>query len=430
MVLQNRTTGTFGFRGGLLNRPPMPNDAAAYVDFRNGLHMDPTTALTTANASNVFSAFSSMQPGYYYGRDNIEYMTAKLWDRVEYDHNGECLGLLLEGSFKNRIEADHRQNIGLGVSVGAVVAASGAAAQPHQQWFLITPDGAGEASLTLATSAVATAGAYIYVGFDFRGDGIVQVGSAGTGYVNCDLRTGEISAFDDAAGHAVRRLDGSWTVYCVGRVPSGGLESLAPYAASIASLDAARRGGAGASVLVRAPRCDADTSSGRPFSGLWLHPSNDTHPAESLTPNVAGIGANDDFTIIYRARSGSFPRIAAGLGSIIGAGSLGVELRFSSANVITLGNRGTLSVVWTGETKWVPDTIYLVGFSRRGSTVCIYINGEGFAFDAGANSVGSFRPLRCFDQVSFPWSGYIQKAVWWAGGRTQDEIGRLVSRWL
>ena len=430
MALQLRTAGTFGFRGGLLDRPPMPNDAAAYVDFRNGLHMTTTTALATANASNVFSAFSSMQPGFYYGRENIEYMTATLWDRVEYDHNGECLGLLLEGTFQNRIVAAQRQNIGLGDAIGAGVVASGEGVQQHQQWFSLTPAGAGEASLTLTSSPVATVGAYIYVGFDVRGDGIVQVGSAGTGFVNCDLSTGNVQPFDDAFGYVVPRLGGSWTVYCRARVPAGGLENLGPYVASVGAIDASKRGNSGAPFFVRAPRCDADPSSGRAFSGLWLHPTTGTHPAESLTPGIAGIGVNDDFATIYRARSGSYPRIAAGLGSIIGSGSSGVELRFSSSNVISLVNRGTGGIIWTGATKWTPDTLYLVGFSRRGSIISIHVNGEGFSFDASSSAVGTFRPLRCFDQLSFQWSGHIQKSIWWAGGRTQDEIGRLVSRWL
>lgn len=430
MALQQRTTGTFGFRGGLLNRPPMPNDAAAYADFRNGLHMDLTTALTTAAANIVFSALSSMQPGYYYGRDDIQFSASTLWDRVEFGPTGECLGLRVEGSYQQRIVAGQRRDLLAGTASGAVVAADGAAAQPYQQWYSVTPAGAGEAGLTLATSAVATVGAYLYTAFDVRGSGIVQVGTAGTGYVNADLRSGEVRVFEDALGQAIQRPGGSWTIFCRARVPAGGLEDCAAYAASVASLDAPRRGASGAAFSARAPRLYASTSAGRPYAGLWPHTTSDTHPAESMTPNVAGIGTNDDFTVIFSARSGQLDRVAAGFWAIVTSGSTGTELRFTSDNALALINRSNNALLWTGQTKFAPSTVYKVGLSRAGSRLAVHVNGEGVSVDQGAAAGGPFRMLRGFDQDVNQWAGHLQKCIWWSGGRTQAELAALMGRWL
>src|SRR5690606_8026246 len=166
MTLQLVTNTEFAGRQGIHARPPMPDDALAYADFCAGLHMDQTAASMESNAALVFGPISSVKPGYYYGRDNIEFMSGTLWDRVEYSPDGECLGLLVEGSYQNRVLSGQRQDLTAGTAVGAVISASGAAAQPWQQWYSLSPSGAGEASLTLDTSAVATAGAVLYAAVD------------------------------------------------------------------------------------------------------------------------------------------------------------------------------------------------------------------------------------------------------------------------
>lgn len=245
MALQLRVNGTFGFRQGVPERA-IPPDAAAYADFVAGLHEDQANSSVSSAAALVFGPVSSVKPGYYYGRDNIEFMSGTLWDRVEYGPDGACLGLLIEGTYQNRIIAAQRRDLSGGVVAGATVAASGSAAQPWQQWYALTPSGASPASLTLTTSAVATVGAYIYAAIDLRGTGIVQFGSAGTGYVNADLATGEVRLFDGATGRLTPRPGGSWTLSCRSRVPAGGLENVAPYVASVASLDSPARGPAGA----------------------------------------------------------------------------------------------------------------------------------------------------------------------------------------
>lgn len=432
MSLQQRTTGTFGFRQGLLARPPMPDDALAYADFCAGLHMSQTAESVSAGASLVFGPVSSIKPGYYYGRDNIEFMSGTLWDRVEYGPDGECLGLLVEGSYQNRVLPGQRQALTAGTAVGAVISASGAAAQPWQQWYSLAPSGAGEASLTLDTSAVATAGAWLYGAVDVRGGSFVQVGTAGTGYVNVDTRSGEVRAFDGASGRAIPRPGNSWTVSCRGIVPAGGLENAGLYVASVASLDAPKRGPAGAAFEVRAPRLDAATVAGLPRLGLWPHTSSDSHAADSLTPNITGLADTDDFTAIMRVRSGpSASMTDAGLWLFTNAnGSAGTELRFSSSNTLVLVDRRPSTVRWTSSQRYAPSRIYRMGISRSGGRLAIAVNGEAVSLDAGAAAGLMSRPLRGFDQSANQWAGHLQKTIWWAGGRSQAELIMLTDRWL
>lgn len=431
MSLQQRTTGTFGFRQGLPTRPPMPDDALAYADFCAGLHMSQTAESLSAGAALVFGPVSSMKPGYYYGRDNIEFMSGTLWDRVEYGPDGECFGLLVEGSYQNRVLPGQRQALTAGTAVGAVISASGAAAQPWQQWYSLAPAGAGEASLTLDTSAVATAGAVLYAAVDVRGGGFVQVGTAGAGYVNVDTRSGAVRAFEGASGRAIPRPGHSWTVSCRGIVPAGGLENAGLYVASVASLDAPKRGPAGAAIEVRAPRLDAATTAGLPRLGLWPHTSSDSHAADSLTPNIVGLADADDFTAIMRVRSGpSASRTGAGLWLFTNAnGSAGTELRFSSSNTLVLVDKSA-AVRWTSGQRYGPNCIYRLGIARTGGQLAIAVNGETVSLDAGAAAGLMSRPLRGFDQSANQWAGHLQKTIWWAGGRSQAELALLVERWI
>lgn len=432
MTLQLVTNTEFGARQGLLARPPIPDDAAAYADFVTGLHMNQANANTDSNSNLVFGPVSSVKPGYYYGRDDIEFMSGTLWDRVEYGPDGECLGLLVEGSYQNRVLSGQRQDLTAGTAVGAVISASGAAAHPWQQWYSLTPSGAGEASLTLDTSAVATAGAWLYSAVDVRGGSFVQVGTAGTGYVNVDTRSGEVRAFQGASGRAIPRPGNSWTISCRGTVPEGGLENAGLYVASVASLDAPKRGPAGAAFEVRAPRLDAATAAGLPRLGLWPHASGDSHAADSLTPNIAGLADADDFTAIMRVRSGpSASRTGAGLWLFTNAnGTAGTELRFSTSNVLVLVDKGPTVVRWTSSQRYKPNQIYRFGISRSGGQLAIVVNGEAVSLDAGAAAGLMSRPLRGFDQSANQWAGHLQKTIWWAGGRSQAELIMLTDRWL
>src|SRR5690606_34321067 len=170
---------------------------------------------------------------------------------------------------------------------------------------------------------------WLYGAVDVRGGAFVQVGTAGTGYINVDASSGEVRAFEGAGGHAIPRPGNSWTISCRGTVPAGGLENAGLYVASVEGLDAAKRGPAGAAFEVRAPRLDAATAAGLPRLGLWSHASGDSHAADSLTPNIAGLADADDFTAIMRVRSGpSASRTGAGLWLFTNSnGSAGTELR-------------------------------------------------------------------------------------------------------
>lgn len=281
MALQFKTAMAGGSLGDILNRPPIPNDAVGYADFMTGLHMTQAAESVASNAAIVFGPVSSVKPGYYYGRDDIGYMSGTLWERVEYGSEGECLGLALDGGWTQRLIAAHRINLAAGTVVGAEVSLSGSAAEPYQQWYSIAPSGAGEASLTLSTVPL-SAGSYAYIVADVQGTGIVQIGArnaAVDAWVNVNLATGEVASGAGAAGQAVRRPAG-WSIYARVQVAAAG--DVRPYLASVEALATGKLGAAGRSLLARVPRVAGGVSATMPAPGLWPHTSSDAKAADNL----------------------------------------------------------------------------------------------------------------------------------------------------
>ncbi|KGJ03256.1 hypothetical protein [Paracoccus sphaerophysae] len=417
--------------GDLLARAPIPNDAVGYVDFLTGLHMTQAAESVATNASLVFGPISSVAPGYYYGKNDIAFMTNKLWERIEYTADGECLGLLVDGDWTQRLNTEHRINLTAGAMTGASVAAVGAAAQPYQQWYAVTPSGSGEASLTLATSSV-SAGSYAYIAVDVRGSGIVQLGArnaAADAYVNVNLLTGEVVTGAGAVGQAMRRRDG-WTVFaCVAIAVAGDVQ---PYMASVAALTTAKLGAAGLAFAARAPRVAAYGSATMPAPGLWPHTASSGKADDNLTQVTTMVADAADFTCVFRARSGwTKTRRSAGLFLWSNSGNSGTELRFGADNTLFLIDRNSGTPRWSFATRWKPETIYRVGVSRIGGVLSACVNGEVATVDTGTVAADATpRLLRGFDTSANMWSGHLQKAIWWAEGRRQADLAALVEQWL
>ena len=429
-MLSLNTTTTGGTLGDILTRPPIPNDAVGYADFTTGLHMTQTAESLATNAALVFGPVSSMSPGYYYGKTDIGYMSGTLWERVEYGPDGENLGLAVDGGFTQRITSGQRIDLTAGTAIGAAVAASGTAAQPYQQWYSVTPSGAGEASLTLATDSV-SAGAYAYIAIDVRGSGIVQLGAknaAANAYVNANLLTGEVVTGAGAAGQMVRRRDG-WTV--LARVQLAAAGDVQPYAASVAAIDTTKLGAAGLAFEARAPRVAAYTSATLPAPGLWPHTSSSAKSADNLSQITGMVADAADFTCVFRARSGwTRSRASAGLFLWSNGGNSGTELRFSSTNTLVLIDRGSSTPRWTFAARWKPEAIYRVGVSRIGGVLSACVNGECATVDTGSVAADATpRLLRGFDVAANAWNGHLQKAIWWNAGRSQADLAALVDRW-
>lgn len=429
MALQLTATGETFYGHGLLERPPLPDGAAAYVDFQTGLHITQADASMATNSALVFGPVSSVKSGYYYGQHDIQFMDGTRWERIEYGSDGHPLGMLMEGEYEQRLVPAHRRNLSAGTAVGAVVAADGVADEAYQQWYSLTPSGAGEASLTLSSSAVSTAGAFIYTLFDVRGIGVVQVGCGADGYINCDLSSGQYEAFDGASGTMIPRAAGGWTLRCISINPPGGLTDTAPYIASVNGLQAGRLSGAGQPFMARAPRLFASTSSSNSFTGLWPHETSDSHAPESLLPNIFGLSPTGDFTCTFRVLSGSSARTAASLLRLSSNGNDGMALRFSDSNKVVYASKNGNTVEWSGETMWAPDTIYCVGFSRTGNQIAISINGESVTFTSASSANLPMRLLTGFHGNN-SWDGHIQKAIFWPDGCGLRELAQRVDHWL
>ncbi len=433
MALQLRTLATFAAPSDIPARAPMPDDAAGYVDFTANLHMTAAAAEVSNASALVFSRDNTPRSGLYYGREGLAAGAHTTWDRIEYDAAGNPLGLLVEQTWTQIVTDAMRTNLALGTAVGAAVAASGMAEQPWAQWYAVTPSGAGEASLTLTTASV-TANHYVYIHFDVRGEGVVQVGlnDAGiTGFANFDLTAGEVYRSDTSTGASmIRRPGGGWTVMV--RLRWGGAAGVShPYVASVASLTTGLRGASGRAFDLRAPRVAANASGGLPERSafeLFKRESDLIFPVAGLM-DLAG-----DFTCAFRARSGFFnDRSGASLFLLRNGTTSGTEIRFNATNtLIARQTSGNLIVAENPSIRWTPETIYRVGVSRRGSQIAVMVNDLHIGFDTGA-AVADATPelFGSWDTSgSNSWSGHLQKCIWWSQGRAPADLAALVDRWL
>lgn len=106
-------------------------------------------------------------------------------------------------------------------------------------------------------------------------------------------------------------------------------------------------------------------------------------------------------------------------------------LRFSSANQLVLVDRNASTPRWTGKTIYAPNREYRIGVARTGNRLAFCVNDEAATVDIGAALANTvLRPLRGSDDNGQHWSGHLQKAIFWAGGRGQADLARLVDRWL
>lgn len=432
MALQLRTLTTFAAPSDIPERAPMPNDAVGYVDFTANLHMTRTGAAVANDSALVFSRDNTPRTGFYYGRADLEKGAHTMWDRIEYAPDGSPLGLLVEDVWNQQLVDVVRSDLTQGTATGATVAVSVTSTDAWRRWYSITPSGAGEASLALATASIAV-NEYVYVHFDVRGSGIVQLGMRNadvTGYANFNLATGEAVASDSAiVAQAQARADGSWTV--VARFRKTTAEAGQPYIASVASMSTGRLGASGAAFEARAPRVEKINNAGMPARSYY---DAFTHAADVITPVSSLFDLAGDFSVVFRARSGWFAsRTAAALLFFSNTATSGAELRFDGSNgLIVRQTSGSVIVASDPEIRWTPETVYRVGVSRRGSLIDVVVNGRVVSFDGGT-AVADAKPVLFGSAATTganSWSGHLQKCIWWAEGRKASDLAALVSRWL
>ncbi|WP_304616985.1 hypothetical protein [Paracoccus sp. (in: a-proteobacteria)] len=429
MALQLVSDVSFPGRNPIPPRAPLPPDAAAYADFMTGLHLTPAGLATVDNTSPVFLTTASLTPGFYYDQDGvIQRTTAARWTRREFDaRSGLPLGLRIEGAYTQRVVSSQRQVLTNGTAVGAVIAPSGSAAEPWQQWYSLTPSGAGEASVTFATSAIATAGTNLYTSIDARGSGIVQVGSAGTGHANFNLRTGQVQAFDGAAAQMIPRPGGIWTLFVRGLVPVGGLEDVAIYAASVAAMDTPKRGASGIPAEIISPRLYSAGAANRGWAHPWPDTATATHNAESLQPNYTGWTQNGDFSCVFSLRTGAIPGAAGSSFAVLGTN--GISIRAGGNGNMFVVNSANNQGIWDSGVPYRALTQYRVGISRTGDRVAVAINDRGFEI-AGLSLGGVLRIGGAANTTTHEFVGWLEKAIFWVDGRPQARLLQMMETWL
>lgn len=437
MALELKTQVTQMLASDIPARAPLPDDALALVDFTTGLQITQSDVRLGRAGNTIFNRSNSVSSsGWFYGSADIEMGSANFWDRIEYDADGRCLGLLMDGTQTQTVIRSHRTDLSLGTLTGAVLAAvTPAPAEAAAQWWELTPTGAGEASLQLATGSVTNF--RLLVSFEIRtaGGRYAQIGTrAGdaNAWANIDLVTGEVTARGaNVQAAARRRPGGGWTFYAITRKIESSLPDLQPYVASVASSDTGKLGLSGGAIQVRAPIVRTRNGEGLVPGAPYANASADSRNADVLYPQAALHSLSADFTCVFRARSGWAPsQLQAGLFSILTSGDP-VQIRFRTDNTLAIVRSSESSVLAELPLSWEPDTIYRVGVSRQGNSLAVIVNGHAVEVEhADISGMTGWRLLRCNDQATGGWYGHAQKIVLWAGGRRPSELAAMVERWV
>lgn len=417
MALQLTTDATYSGISDIPARAPLPNDGLGYADFTTGgLQVTQSLAQMGASASAVILP-SSSPAGFYYGQASLAFNpSGGSLSRLEYSADGEARGLLIEPTYTQKIDTATRANLAAGSAVGAVVAASGSGPNVWDQFYSVTPSGSGEASLTLTGGAI-TSGGYIWLGFEVRGTGVVQIGARNgdaDDYANFDLAAGTVAPAAGAVA-AMRRLPGgSW--YCGIRAQaSAALTEIGPYVASVAALTTAKLGAAGLAFTTRAPILIADSASGLPFPSPYGLTTSSQHAFDNIAHSTAMLGATANFSLVMKLRSGWWPyQLSAGIAYFFVSASRWLEIRCDSANNFII-NSNRLGVAYTFAQKWQPNTDYRVGIVRNGSNLIVSLNGETTTISAPGEVDGATVRLGKGDKATTnSWGGWLQRTVWWA----------------
>lgn len=416
MALQLLTDAVFSGVSDIPARAPLPNDALGYADFTTG-GLQITQALAQMGASaNAVILPSSSPAGFYYGQNGLAFSpSGGSLARMEFSGDGEARGLLVQPDYTQRITSAHRQNLAAGSAVGATVAADGAGPNGWDQFYNVMPTGAGEASLTLTADAVTT-NAFIYIGFEVSGPGVVQIGARGgdaDDYANFDLSTGVATAGAGAVAAMRKVPGGAW--FCGVRVQAiTSPNDIGPYAASVASAAATKLGAAGSSFRLRAPIVTAETAAGMPFPSPWGLTTSSDHAYDNIAPSTVMLPADADFSLVMRLRSGWWPhQLSAGMAFFSVSGTRWAELRCDSSNNFII-NTKLLGVAYTFSQRWVPSTQYRVGITRKGSRLTVNLNGERASVDApGEVNGAAVRLGKGLNSGSNVWGGHLQRAIFW-----------------
>ena len=416
MALQLLTDAVFSGVSDIPARAPLPNDALGYADFTTGgLQITQTLAQMGASANAVILP-SSSPAGFYYGQNGLAFSpSGGSLARMEFSGDGEARGLLVQPDYTQRVTSAHRQNLAAGSAVGATVAADGAGPNGWDQFYNVMPTGAGEASLTLTAGAVTT-NAFIYIGFEVSGSGVVQIGARGgdaDDYANFDLSSGTVTAGGGAVAAMRKVPGGSW--FCGIRVQAlTSPNDIGPYAASVASAATAKLGAAGAAFRVRAPIVTAGSAGGLPFPSPWGLTTSSDHAYDNIAHSTAMLAADADFSLVMRLRSGWWPhQISAGIAYFYVSSSRWLEIRCDGNNNFII-NSNLLGVAYTFGQRWQPSTQYRVGLTRTGSRLTVNLNGERVSLDApGEVNGATVRLGKGANAATNVWGGHLQRAIFW-----------------
>lgn len=405
------------------SRPPLPDGALGMVDYQAGGSITQTDIQFGANNALVFSGVGSFRPRYYYGQSGLTFGTGAA--RVSYDAEGLPQGIRVRGVQDQRLPTSMRANLSLGTPVGATCVDDGTEVEQFRKWYLVTPTGAGEASITL-TGGTLSANGFVWISFEVSGSGFVQIGGKNIDpddYVNFDLSTGQFLSGGGALAQAIRRKNGAWSLQ-IRTDTSASVTEIGPYIASVLSLNAAKLGPAGAAFRARCQTVVAGSSQtiGRTPAEPWASP--DAQATDTVSPVI--ITDTDDFSAVLTMTSDTWPyRVGSGMFTFV-SGSAGIHVvQTAGGNIAIVKSTG--EVLHSFETLWQPNTRYSIGITRVGTTFTVVINDE-IARITDAMVAYAPRFYRGLDTAVNEWGGYALKAYFWTP-RSDNELLGLVERW-
>lgn len=409
----------------LSDRPPLPNGALGLADYQAGGSITPTdTGFGPLNVL-ILTGSMSFRPRFYYGKNGFAFGNGAA--RISYDAEGLPLGIRVYGSQTQRLTVGQRTNLAAGSLIGCTVLADGAAENPWQQWFAVTPSGEGEASVTLTGSSLSTAG-FSWFSIEAAGTGIVQIGGRGLDaddYANFDLSRGLIRAGDGALAHMVERPSGGWSLY-VRMTATVASADIAPYVASVADIDTGKLGPSGRPFRARAQSLVTGTSNygGRTPAMPWGDP-NDNQQSDSPAPALFADGAN--FSAVLTLLSDPWPyRTDAGMFTLVSGGN-GIHVVQRPDGYFALARQNG-TVLHQFGVRWEPDTLYSLGVTREGTALTVVLNDEVATITDAVVATYAPRFARGIDQNLHEWGGYLQRMIVW-NPVSPTELRQLVRKW-
>lgn len=441
MALTLKSQNTFGGLT-LPVRPPLPDGAAGYADFCNGvLQISPTDA-AVGPLSNIVCTRNALPAGWYYGKDGLALGQQNYFDRIEYDAQGAPIGLRIDAQATHLVTAANRIDLTTGTLSGATIAADGTPANAWAQWYRLTAAGGAAAYVAMPTGAAAS-GNYVLMSWEVKSAAAryVQIGALNGGatcWANVDLLSREVTAKGDGVtAGVIARPGGSCTVWAALKL-SAAASDLGLYVAPVQAGDAGKlaTATAAADVLARLPTAITSSSlDGLYLPSPWPQTASSVRGADAVGRGASMPAGTADFTLIYRFRSRP-DAVSRGSGLLLlssAAGGTGssdpfAELRFASDGVLCLVYNAARQHEFA--TPWAPDTVFRFGVSRKGSQLSVVINDEAATLDLGSYGGGNVLTFKGQNSNLNTLGGHLQKCLWWAEACSQADLAARVDHWL